>query len=65
VPVRLSTAESLAKSVQEQMFPAGAHGWNIDIDADRNDPVRVRLLLREWEGKHRAGLVGMLHAVGS
>ena len=43
VPVRLSTAEFTGQVRSGRMFLAGAHGWNIDIDADRIDLTRVRL----------------------
>ncbi len=35
------------------MFLAGAHGWNIDIDADRKIPAQVRPGL---PGKERVGV---------
>ena len=55
-----------AKPFREHMFPGGAHGWNIDIDAQSSllNPVRLVLLATpRW-----SGLVvddTHMHAVGS
>ena len=53
VPVRLYTAEHTGQVSTETNVSAGAHGWNIDIDTDRIDPVQVRPGL---PGKERTGL---------
>ena len=43
----------------------GAHGWNIDIDANRIYLDSVRFLLRKVVGTVWVVRVCMLHAVGS
>ena len=55
-----------AKPFRGQMFPGGAHGWNIDIDARSSLLNPVRLVLLATPGWRGLGVGDAdAHAVGS